>query len=108
MTKQIQARTFYRIFCFKRRDVSLRILASAERNRSNQLQSGLSLSGVVMSTIYRLFDLDYRIFVISDNVVELPLSQHEDVVRILLDTLIPKMNLRTVSLDETLEMLQLS
>ncbi|KAH3194438.1 hypothetical protein KXW62_004869 [Aspergillus fumigatus] len=51
--------------------------------------SGLSLSGVVMSTIYRLFDLDYDIYVIRDNVVELPPAQNTAFSNVLLDMLLP-------------------
>ncbi|RFU78621.1 hypothetical protein TARUN_3591 [Trichoderma arundinaceum] len=68
--------------------------------------SGLSLSGVVMSTVYRLFDLDYIIYVISDNVLELPASHHEKFSAVLLDTLMPKMNLKAITLEEALEALE--
>ncbi|KAF4540248.1 hypothetical protein BFW01_g8016 [Lasiodiplodia theobromae] len=70
--------------------------------------SGLSLSGVVMSTVYRLFDLDYNIYVISDNVLELPPDEHTDVSKVMLETLLPKMNLRSISIDEALQMLEQS
>jgi nicotinamidase-related amidase len=33
-------------------------------------QSGLTLSGAVMATVYRLFDLDYNIYVVDDNVLD--------------------------------------
>ncbi|UKZ74967.1 hypothetical protein TrVFT333_002637 [Trichoderma virens FT-333] len=68
--------------------------------------SGLSLSGVVMSTVYRLFDLDYNIYVISDNVLELPVSQHEQFSAVLLDSLMPKMNLKVITLEEALQALE--
>lgn len=71
-------------------------------------QSGLSLSGVVMSTIYRLFDLDYNVYVIRDNVLELPPGQHPEVSRAMLDILLPKMNLRAISIDDALEALEMS
>ena len=58
-----------------------------------------------MSTIYRLFDLDYNIYVISDNVLELPPDQHPEMSKVLLETLLPKMNLRVISLDEALDAL---
>ncbi|KAK9454597.1 Isochorismatase hydrolase [Dipodascopsis uninucleata] len=67
--------------------------------------SGLSLSGVVMSTIYRLFDLDYNIHVITNNVLELPVDQNTALSEVLLDTLLPKMNLRAISLSEALQAL---
>ncbi|PNP57564.1 hypothetical protein THARTR1_02562 [Trichoderma harzianum] len=68
--------------------------------------SGLSLSGVVMSTVYRLFDLDYKIIVISDNVLEMPVSQHEQFSAVYLDYLMPKMNLRVITLEEALDALE--
>ncbi|KAJ5092546.1 cysteine hydrolase family protein [Penicillium alfredii] len=67
--------------------------------------SGLSLSGVVMATIYRLFDLDFNIYVIRDNVVELPVDQDEAFSKVMLEALIPKMNLRVISLDEAIQAL---
>ncbi|KAL7794827.1 Isochorismatase-like protein [Trichoderma afarasin] len=68
--------------------------------------SGLSLSGVVMSTVYRLFDLDYNIIVIKDNVLEMPVSQHEQFAAVYLDYLMPKMNLKVITLQEALEALE--
>ncbi|KAI1372493.1 cysteine hydrolase family protein [Hypoxylon crocopeplum] len=70
--------------------------------------SGLSLSGVIMSTVYRLFDLDYHIYIIRDNVLELPPSHHPQVSQVMLDTLMPKMNLRVISIDEALQRLERS
>lgn len=69
------------------------------------LQSGLSLSGVVMSTIYRLFDLDYMIYVIRDNVLELPVNQTAEFTYVMLDMLLPKMGLKVISLGEALQAL---
>ncbi|KAK4066761.1 Isochorismatase domain-containing protein [Trichoderma simmonsii] len=68
--------------------------------------SGLSLSGVVMSTVYRLFDLDYNIIVIRDNVLEMPVYQHEQFAAVYLDYLMPKMNLKVVTLEEAMEALE--
>lgn len=70
------------------------------------LQSGMTLSGVVMSTIYRLFDLDYNIYVIGDNVLELPVDHNAEFKKVMLDTLIPKMNLEVISLDQALQALE--
>ncbi|EHY54785.1 hypothetical protein HRR83_004087 [Exophiala dermatitidis] len=75
------------------------------QNIDTVIISGLTLSGAVMSTIYRLFDLDYQIYVISDNVLELPLSHHLDFSKVMLDALLPKMNLRSISVEEALEAL---
>ncbi|KAF5857347.1 hypothetical protein ETB97_005926 [Aspergillus alliaceus] len=44
---------------------------------------GLALSGVVMSTIYRLFDLDYNIYVIKDNVLDQPVEAYCSILRCL-------------------------
>ncbi|KAF4472495.1 Isochorismatase hydrolase [Fusarium albosuccineum] len=70
--------------------------------------SGLSLSGVVMSTVYRLFDLDYTIYVISDNVLELPVQHHIEFARVMLDSLLNKMNIRVISIEEALQALEQS
>ncbi|CAH0050868.1 unnamed protein product [Clonostachys solani] len=67
--------------------------------------SGITLSGVVMSTIYQLFDLDIQIYVIRDNVIELPLEDNGAFSKVMLDMLLPKMNLRVISLEEALSAL---
>lgn len=66
----------------------------------------MTLSGVVMSTIYRLFDLDYNIYVIKDNVVELPVDQTAAFSEVMLDMLLSKMSLKVISLEEALEALE--
>jgi hypothetical protein len=57
-----------------------------------------------MSTVYRLFDLDYNIYVISDNVVELPLQRS----KALIDLVLPKMNVTAISIDDALQALKQS
>jgi hypothetical protein len=59
-----------------------------------------------MSTVYRLFDLDYKIYVIKDNVVELPACQTEAFSKVMIDSLLPKMGLTAISLDEALDALE--
>jgi hypothetical protein len=54
-----------------------------------------------MSTVYRLFDLDYNIYVIVDNVVELPPERS----MVLLDVVLPKMNAMVISIDDALQAL---
>lgn len=71
-------------------------------------QSGLSLSGAVMATVYRLFDLDYNIFVIADNVLEIPPNQHTEFSKFMLETLLPRMNLQVITLDQALQALNQS
>lgn len=58
-----------------------------------------------MATIYRLFDLDFNIYVIRDNVIEFPVDQNDEFAKVLLEALIPKMNLRVISLDEAIQAL---
>lgn len=38
-------------------------MSTYSSKHTNHHQSGLFLSGVVMSMVYRLFDLDYNIFI---------------------------------------------
>jgi nicotinamidase-related amidase len=71
-------------------------------------QSGLGLSGVVTDTAYRLFDLDYNVYVIRDNVSELPLKQMAEVAHVMMDILLPKMALSVISLEEAIEALRRS
>lgn len=59
-----------------------------------------------MATIYRLFDLDYEIYVIRDNVLELPVDQTEAVASVMLDILLPKMGLHVITLAEALRALE--
>ncbi|KAL3429705.1 cysteine hydrolase family protein [Aspergillus tetrazonus] len=70
--------------------------------------SGLSLSGVMMATVYRLFDLDYNVYVIRDNVLQLPVEQTAEVAHVMMDTLLPKMALSVISLEEAIEALRRS
>lgn len=58
-----------------------------------------------MSTVYRLIDLDYQIYVISDNLLELPPHQTPELAMIVLDTLLPKMNARVISLSDAMDAL---
>jgi hypothetical protein len=57
-----------------------------------------------MSTVYRLFDLDYNIYVISDNVLELPPERSKT----LLDVVLTKMNLTSIPIDDALQALDRS
>ena len=61
-----------------------------------------------MSTVYRLFDLDYKIYVISDNVLEHPVQQTAEISRVMLSTLLPKMNLQVISIEQALWALEQS
>lgn len=71
-------------------------------------QTGLSLSGVVMSTVYQLFDLDYHIYIIKDCVIEVPPSQTAEVSKVMLDKVLPKMNSMAITINEAIEALSRS
>ncbi|KAG8418967.1 hypothetical protein J3459_011882 [Metarhizium acridum] len=68
--------------------------------------SGLTLSGAVMATIYRLFDSDYNVVVIRDNVAEVPIEQTTAFSDVMLHMLLPKMGLTVMSVDEAICALQ--
>ncbi|KAK6504782.1 hypothetical protein TWF481_006721 [Arthrobotrys musiformis] len=72
------------------------------QNVDTVIISGLSLSGAVMSTIYHLIDLDYKIYVISDNVLELPATETASYSKFLLRSLLAKMHVDVITLEEAL------
>ncbi|KAL1864538.1 hypothetical protein VTK73DRAFT_5787 [Phialemonium thermophilum] len=78
------------------------------QNIDTVIISGATLSGVVLSTIYHLADLDYEIYVISDNVVEMPANHTEEYSRFILRNLLGKLNVHVVTLEEAINALQLS
>ena len=61
-----------------------------------------------MSTVYRLAELDYKIYVIADNVMELPAEDTSEVSRITLGTVLPKMNVNVISIEQALKALEAS
>ncbi|KAE9568806.1 hypothetical protein CGMCC3_g15083 [Colletotrichum fructicola] len=78
------------------------------QNISTVVISGITLSGVVMSTVYRLFDLDYNIYVVSDNVMEFPGEGSAELRECLLTTQLKNMNVGIITLDEALKMLEMA
>ncbi|KAJ1548722.1 hypothetical protein HK405_000089 [Cladochytrium tenue] len=67
--------------------------------------SGMSLSAVVMATVYRLIDLDYNVVVIADNVLELPGDDQAAEVKHVLLALLRRIGVQIVSLEEAVHML---
>ncbi|KAL3466129.1 Isochorismatase-like protein [Aspergillus heterothallicus] len=65
--------------------------------------SGLSIVGVVLSTVYRLFDLDYNVYVISDNTLQPGAPKVKEAV---LGEILPKLPVSVISLEEALEGLE--
>ncbi|KZF21695.1 Isochorismatase hydrolase [Xylona heveae TC161] len=76
------------------------------QNIDTVILSGLSISGVILSTIYRLYDLDYNIYVISDNVLQSPMTP--ELSKFTLEALLPIMKLKTISIEEALQALKRS
>lgn len=58
-----------------------------------------------MATVYRLFDLNHNIYVIADNVLELPVDQNEAFSEVTLETLLPETKVGVISLVEALKAL---
>lgn len=61
-----------------------------------------------MSTVYRLLDLDYNIYVTSDNVMEFPGEGSAELRECLLTTQLKNMSVGIITLDEALKMLELA
>ncbi|KAL0942089.1 cysteine hydrolase family protein [Colletotrichum truncatum] len=78
------------------------------QNIDTVIISGVTLSGVVMSTIYRLFDLDYNIYVISDNVVDFAGIGMAELSDSLKGTLMGNMRVKVINIEEALQMLERS
>lgn len=55
-----------------------------------------------MATVYRLFDLDYNIYVIQDNVLDLPVDINEAFSKVSFGTLLSKMDLKAISFGEAI------
>ncbi|OQV06544.1 hypothetical protein CLAIMM_11096 [Cladophialophora immunda] len=82
-----------------------RILQS--QNIDTVIISGMSISACVISTIYHLYDLDYNIYVISDNVTEVPVSYNEE-YKNYLQSFASKSYINVISLETALQMLEQS
>ena len=65
--------------------------------------TGLRTSGVVLSTAYRLYDLDFEVVVVSDCTLETPVGNSSDVVQEAIlgtDGILSKLGVSVVSLEE--------
>lgn len=72
------------------------------------LKSGLASSGVILSTVYHLLDLDYSLYVIMDNVLDLPIDGESNLSKEAFGAILQKLNVEAVSLTSALEMLDRS
>jgi len=65
------------------------------------VMSGIRTSGVIMSTAYELFDMDYNIFVIGENVIETPPNGLE-VDKAIKTGALPKLPANVITLDQAI------
>ncbi|OJJ79790.1 uncharacterized protein ASPGLDRAFT_180330 [Aspergillus glaucus CBS 516.65] len=63
--------------------------------------SGIRTSGVVLSTVFRLFDLDYNIYVISNNTLETS-SNAQIINDNILTAILPKMPVGVISVEQAI------
>ncbi|KAL2852563.1 Isochorismatase-like protein [Aspergillus pseudodeflectus] len=72
------------------------------RRVESVILSGLSTSGVLLATAYRLFDLDYLVYVISDTTIQPNSPATKDAI---LKDILPRLPVTVISLEEALEAL---
>jgi len=63
--------------------------------------SGIRTSGVILSTAYRLFDLDYNVYVIANNTIETP-SDAPGINAAILEGVIPKLPANVITIEQAL------
>ncbi|KAF2220436.1 Isochorismatase-like protein, partial [Elsinoe ampelina] len=63
--------------------------------------SGIRTSGVIISTAYRLFDLDYKVYVIANNTIESP-PDTPDINNNILSGILPKLPVDVITLEQAL------
>ncbi|PLB53941.1 Isochorismatase hydrolase [Aspergillus steynii IBT 23096] len=69
--------------------------------------SGIRTSGVILATALRLFDLDYNVYVISNNTIE-PDPSGDKIQNSILYDIFPKIPVKVITLEEALEGLKAS
>ncbi|KAK4695173.1 hypothetical protein P7C70_g8602, partial [Phenoliferia sp. Uapishka_3] len=69
--------------------------------------SGIRTSGVIITTALRLFDLDYKVFVIADNVIETA-PNTAGIHAAILEGILPKLPATIISLKQALQALNSS
>ncbi|KAI1338960.1 Isochorismatase-like protein [Xylariaceae sp. FL0016] len=69
--------------------------------------SGIRTSGVVLSTAYRLFDIDYKVYVIANNTIETP-PMGPEVNTAILEGVIPKLPADVITLEQAIAALERS
>ncbi|KAF2766300.1 Isochorismatase hydrolase [Teratosphaeria nubilosa] len=69
--------------------------------------SGIRTSGVILSTAYRLFDLNYNVYVIANNTIESP-SNVPGINDAILEGIIPKLPANVITIEQAIAALQRS
>ncbi|KAK5165546.1 uncharacterized protein LTR77_009075 [Saxophila tyrrhenica] len=69
--------------------------------------SGIRTSGVILSTAYRLFDLDYKVYVIANNTIESP-PNTPDINRNILEGILPKLPVDVITIEQAMAALERS
>ncbi|TKA63400.1 hypothetical protein B0A49_08586, partial [Cryomyces minteri] len=69
--------------------------------------SGIRTSGVILSTVYRLFDLDYKVYVIANNTIETP-SDAPGINAAILEGVIPKLPASVITIEQAMAALNRS
>ncbi|KAI1267973.1 cysteine hydrolase family protein [Xylariaceae sp. FL1019] len=87
----------------------LQILAA--QNIDTVVISGIKTSGVILSTVYTLFDLDYHIYVISNNTIQSPTDEQANAPAIDLAIkggILPNLSVDVINIDQALAALAAS
>ncbi|KAK3707497.1 hypothetical protein LTR37_012139 [Vermiconidia calcicola] len=71
------------------------------------IMSGIRTSGVMLSTAYRLFDLDYNVYVIANNTIESP-PNDPDINANILEGILPKLPVDVITIEQALAALDRS
>lgn len=58
-------------------------------------------TGVILSTVYRLIDLDYNVYVITDNVIETP-PNTDNLDQTIKEGVFPKLGADVIGLDQAI------
>ncbi|KAK5117249.1 hypothetical protein LTR62_005866 [Meristemomyces frigidus] len=69
--------------------------------------SGIRTSGVIISTAYRLFDLDYKVYVIANNTIETP-SDKPAINTNILEGILPKVPINVITIEQAMAALNAS
>lgn len=70
--------------------------------------SGVRTSGVILNTVYQLYNLDYKVYVIANNTIETAPDQGSAINTAILEGVIPKLPADVITLEQALAALKRS